>query len=345
MLVKVTKFFVLLALFAFFTGGYAHAQTCLSYKLAGDSSCQGGVSVTTLDDSTLLPVPEIEAQPVPVPQKQVKPKAPVMQAEPTLDDRIDDYMENYDKPPREFVAFNLEPTLENALKWAKKYREMMTRNQELTSAWGQAQTILNDMESKGQEVKGFQPMPAIPDYGAPLPAGFGGFAPKAAQKQTDNLQSIQTNSNIRHGAPTPGFSEGDSFLMDKQDDSINRSTKKLYGESVTASTAGPIEISYYFSAECPFCKKFEAGFKTLVKDFSGDLKVTCVDMTPSSRTRENIHGKIDCGWRAAMPGEAKAFGVQSTPTLIIDRGTGKGLEKIEGVVDMTKLESFLLGNI
>lgn len=334
--------FTALLLLGFMSSSFA--ATCLNYTSLGDSSCQGGVSVTTIDESTMLAEPEV-GEAAPVAQKTILPPEPKA---PTLDDRIDEYMENYNKPPREFVAFNLDPTLENALKWAKKYREMMERNQKLTAAWGQAQTILSDMESKGQRVEGFQPMPEIPDYGAALPKGFGGLA-GTLPSQRNNYSGIASNSNAMQGAPTLGFAEGDllsnSVSRGRGDGAVRVSSKELFGESLTVSREGPIEISYYFSAECPYCKKFEEGFKGLIKEFGNDLEVICVDMTPSSRTKANIHGKLDCSWRAAVPGEATAFGVQSTPTLLVNRGTGKGLEKIEGVVDMSKLKSFLLGGV
>ncbi|MFT7432803.1 MAG: thiol-disulfide isomerase/thioredoxin [Alphaproteobacteria bacterium] len=334
--------FTALLLLGFASSSFA--ATCLSYTSLGDSSCQAGVSVTTIDESTMLAEPEV-GEVAPVAQKTAV--APEPQA-PTLDDRIDEYMESYNKPPREFVAFNLDPTLENALKWAKKYREMMERNQKLTAAWGQAQTILSDMESKGQKVEGFQPMPEIPDYGAALPKGFGGLAGTLPSQRND-YSGISVNSNATQGAPTLGFGQGDLLANTPSTsgagDVITKSSGNLFGESLTASREGPIEISYYFSAECPYCKKFEEGFKGLIKEFGSDLAVICVDMTPSSRTKANIHGKLDCSWRAAVPGEATAFGVQSTPTLLVNRGTGKGLEKIEGVVDMSKLKSFLLGGV
>lgn len=330
----------------------ANNQTCLSYTQVGDSACDRPVSETEVNDGGMLPPPlaplEDVVDPNPVPKEQQK-QPQFEQSEKTLDDKIDEYMEGYGKPPREFVAFNLEPTLENAIKWAKKYRELMERNQKLTAAWGQAQTILNEMEGKGLEVPGYEPMAEIPDYGVGLPKGFEGFADRLPSQQVD-YQGIAANSQARQGAPTIGFAEGDAGLaISKRQEAgaVNTGTSSLKGESLTAAPleGGPVEVSYYFSAECPYCKKFETDFKQLIEDMGSDLKVTCVDMTPSERTKENIYGKLDCAWRAAIPGEATALGVNSTPTLIVDRNMGQGLEKIEGLVDIAKLKSFLRGEM
>ena len=330
----------------------ADDQTCLSYLQVGDSPCDP-VSKTTVEDGGILPPPlaplEDVVEPNPVPKEEQK--EPMYESkEKPLNDRIEEYMEDYGKPPREFVAFNLEPTLENALKWAKKYREMMERNRKLTAAWGQAQTILNEMEDSGMEVPGYEPMPEIPDYGVGLSEGFKNFADSMPSQQTD-YTGIAANSNARQGAPTVGFAQGDTGLAigQNQDSSaVNTGSSDLFGESLTPpekQQQGPVEVSYYFSAECPYCKKFETGFKGLIEEMGREVNVTCVDMTPSERKRENIHGKIDCAWRAAVPGEATALGVNSTPTLIIDRKMGQGLEKVEGLVDISKLKAFLRGDV
>tara|TARA_R110000868_G_scaffold218576_1_gene469006 strand:+ start:150681 stop:151700 length:1020 start_codon:yes stop_codon:yes gene_type:complete len=329
---------VLFLLVASFAPAMAQ-QTCLSYKQMGDSSCQGGAAAVS---ETLIE--EVKEEEV---EKEVVKNAPepAKIEEETLDTRIDEYMETYNKPPREFVAFNLEPTLENALTWAKKYKELMERNHKLTAAWGQAQTILQDMESKGQQVPGYQPMPEIPDYGSALPQSFNTFGGNLPSQRND-YAGIATKSNINQGAPTLGFAQNDPvpspFTAERGSQAITTGAQAFAGGSLTSHANGPVDISYYFSAECPFCKKFEAGFKSLIAELGSHINVICVDMTPSTRTKENINGKIDCSWRAAVPGEASAFGVTSTPTLLIDRGAGKGLEKIEGVVDMDKLKSFLM---
>lgn len=350
------KHFVFLLAMMFVSASvWADNQTCLSYTKVGDSSCDQPVSKTTVDEGGMLPAPlaplEEVVDPNPVPPKEQKqPVVPEKTKEESLDERIDEYMESYGKPPREFVAFNLEPTLENALKWAKKYRELMERNRKLTAAWGQAQTILNEMEDKGMEVPGYEPMSDIPDYGVGVPNGFQGFAGDLPSQQTD-YAGIAANSTARQGAPTIGFAEGDGNAISANSDEgvVNKGSSALIGgESVTPAPkveSGLVDVSYYFSAECPYCKKFEEGFKGLVQKMKGEVKVTCVDMTPSGRTKANIHGKIDCSWRAAIPGEATALGVTSTPTLIIDRKMGHGLEKVEGLVDITKLEAFLRGDI
>lgn len=319
----------------------ADNQTCLSYLQIGASSCDQTPSKTIVEEGGILPAPTVEEEEVMQIERPPEPKKA------TLDNRIDEFMDSYGKPPREFVAFNLEPTLENALVWAKKYKELTERNQKLTAAWGQARTILNDMEDEGLEVPGFEPMAEIPDFGVGLPQGFKSFAGDLPSQKND-FEGIANNSNIRKGAPSLGFSENSAITSRQDMSAINTRQNDLYGESLTPpvkGNGGIVEVSYYFSAECPFCTRFEEGFKGLVQELEGEIKVTCVDMTPSQRTKANIHGKIDCSWRAAIPGEATALGVTSTPTLIINRNIGQGLEKVEGLVDIGKLKAFLRGEV
>ena len=58
------------------------------------------------------------------------------------------------------------------------------------------------------------------------------------------------------------------------------------GGAVLAEKAarGPVEISYYFSAQCPFCAKFEPQLQSLIQQLGeDDVAVTCVDVTPTER--------------------------------------------------------------
>ena len=71
------------------------------------------------------------------------------------------------------------------------------------------------------------------------------------------------------------------------------------------------------------------------------LQVTCVDMTPSGQAASNVHDGINCQWRPLLPGEKNAMGVDSTPTLIIDRGEELPLERLSGFVDENKLRNYL----
>lgn len=319
------------------------AEDCLSYTQVGDSNCQG---VDSRVPEIALPTP---AEPeVRVPEASAK--NPAVEEKSEMDKKVDEFYETYGKPPREFVEFNLNPTLENALKWAKKSKELDDRNRQLTAAWGQAQVILKEMEAKGQEVPNYEALPDVPDYGVPLEGPYAAYANKPASSQ-DDLQGIAVKSLVTNGAPTPGFAANDqSFtggLTGRNDSSVLRTGStsltdngmRIVGDKPVPE--GEVEIFYYFSAECPYCKKFEEGFKVFAETFKDSVEVTCVDMSPSERKRDNIYGKIDCKWRAAVPGEAKAMGIQSTPTLLIDRGLGAGLEKVEGLVDMGRLHDFV----
>jgi len=268
----------------------ANAQTsCVDYKTVGMTNCEPTEEVS-LTPPPALPEPEL-----------------------TLDQKVDQYLEDYGKPPREFVEFSLEPTLENALKWAKKNQEIKERNRSISKAWGQAEAIINEYKKHNMEIPGFKyesDLPPVPDFGVP------------------------TNSQL--------------FMQERRKSSVVPSTSigRNIGEGIKtkdllAEAEGKINISYYFSAECAFCKKFEPGFSNVLQELGKDkVTVICVDMTPSGSKISNVNGKIDCRWRPLLPGEAKDFEIVSTPTLIIDWG-GK-ISKVEGYVPEDKLRKFLI---
>ena len=87
-------------------------KACLSYWSVGSSGCNGAKKDKEQppqpNPSELLPQPVLE-QP---PQEQAE-QQQASDGQPPLQERIDEFLENYDKPPEEFVAFNLEPTPEN----------------------------------------------------------------------------------------------------------------------------------------------------------------------------------------------------------------------------------------
>lgn len=281
---------------------------CLSYTSVGMSDCKEEVvSATETPSEEPRPVVEFDREP--------QPTAPAQSA---LDDRIDDFLENHGKPPREFVAFSLEPTLENALIWAQKYREMLDRNKRLTDAWQQAQQILDSRLQTGEEV------PALPVALPPVPD----FSPLALQETQKGRQPQPERAArpLAHG-----------FSADVQDVKGGR----IGGAQEVVLK--PISISYYFSAECPYCQKFEKELKIITKDMGKQLDLTCVDMTPSGQEPSNVLGKVDCAWRPLQVGEMDKMGIKSTPTLIIDRNQGGSLERVTGFVDAKSLKKYLLG--
>ena len=299
---------LLLALIAPQVSSAAEQPRCLNYHTPGVTDCQ--VVAAPVSDS-IPQLPKLK------PAKKAEPEPP---AQPTLDDRVEEFMQDYGKPPREFVAFSLEPTLENALIWAQKYRDMMERNQRLTQAWQQAQQILAAREESGAK------LPELPNELPPVPD----FSPLALQeKQAAQMREMQARGSSRQADAS----------------AISRNINKVQDGRIGGpdNTLPVINVNYYFSAECPFCQKFEKEFDKVIKNMDGSLAVTCVDMTPSGQAASNIHGKLECEWRPVQLGEAQRFGVESTPTLIIDRGLGTALERVAGYVEGAALEKYLRG--
>lgn len=330
----------------------AQGDVCLDYWSVGMSGCAGAKKKEEpKDDYKELLKMMMKAQ-AGEEKEEVAPEVEIVAPTPkkkNLEVRVQEFLDNYEKPPKEFVAFNLEPTMENALKWVQKYNEMIDRNKKLTKAWGQAQQVYNQHKRSGKldELPQLdEPAMEVPDYGV--------AAPKADMAEIDRISEMLRQA----GDPLMGKAEPSALPM--------QNNNPLAGSQVTANSGGvsleigqqrqhgniagsveriggaePIRISYYFSAECPYCQKFEPNFQKLIREMGDELDVTCVDMTPSGQQIENIHGKVDCSWRPLMPGEMKSYGVKSTPTLLVSRGNGKPIERISGYVGYDRLKEYL----
>lgn len=327
----------LLGLLAFVPLHGAQAS-CLSYWQVGMSGCDGKKKEEPAGVDVVAKVPENPSQTQPQEQKKQDTQQKAEQ-EPTLDERIDEFLENHGKPPREFVAFNLEPTLENAVKWIHKYNETITRSRQLAAMWTQAQQLYDDAMKTGKPLPGMEGMqddlPPVQDLGVPLPASLQALLnPNANKPQAHNDPNnpyMQASANpyiTLPGQATPGLG------------GVNTDMGGSLTPSVALGGPEPVRISYYFSAQCPFCKKFEPGFQSLIKQFGNKIQVTCVDMTPAGQDVQNIHGKVDCQWRPLMKGEKDAYKIEATPTLIINRGNGKPMERIAGYVDELTLKDY-----
>lgn len=312
-------------------------STCLDYWSVGPSGCGPQKQEKKTQPQPTAPhvsASQVVVQPAPAVATPVSP---------TLDQKIDDFLENHGKPPREFVAFHLEPTLENAVKWVQTYREMLGRNQQIVYAWEQAEklyeeALASDDESVKEKLAQLSKLPEIPDFGVEIP-GF--ERPKTLDEEkllaveqveeryTPQLNSITARSNAEKGAGS-GYGGG-----------ISVQGKALDMSRMGAITSAPIKIDYYFSAQCPFCQRFEPGFQSLIKSAGSTVDVTCIDMTPSGAAIENINGDVDCTWRPLEFGEAERMGISRTPSLIIDRGNGGPLERLSGYVDPVQLKAHL----
>lgn len=366
-------------------------ERCLSYWTVGMSGCGG--------EAKAKPEPQTSPEEAQLIEPEQQPEQP--QQKP-LAERIEEFRQNYDKPPTEFIAFNLEPSLENALRWVQKYNDMIQRSRQLSSAWSQAQQVYKVYQQQGLElppVDYVTEMPPVPDYGLPVnPAFAGAFDEGKGQQQPMPWRNLNKNPNITLPGEAAGAVGGDVreqnliAMMQKmglppealaglknpqsemaamaqmaniptmpgmpnmpgmpgaqqqpfaaqppvqQDIRIGGASR----QPQTSPTDGSIRLSYYFSAQCPYCRQFEPSIARLAKE-NPRVRVTCIDMTPSGQVATNA-GDIDCEWRPLMPGEMDAYGVKTTPTLVIDRGGNSPLERLAGLVEYNVLRKVVLKN-
>ena len=309
----------------------AYAGVCVRYNVVGDTDCQDAEPQQNITVPTPPAAPTVQAPAsVPVPMSEQVSGPVSAEAKDDLEAKVDEYIESYGKPPREYVRFNLNPTLENALIWAQKFDEMNKRTQAVSDAWGQAQKILQERKEKGLDLPEYNALSEVPDYTKTADPNSLKWLPPV---EYDNTPPV-----LGFGATETAEAEGAVNL------SANTLNEGSIGGAVEAERASqePVAISYYFSAQCPFCKKFEPEFQSMIKTLSpGTVDVTCVDVTPAGRTEKNIYGKVDCKWRSVISGEMQMMNVTSTPTLIIDRKDSSDLKKVEGLVDVSKLKDFI----
>jgi thiol-disulfide isomerase/thioredoxin len=94
---------------------------CMDYMTVGTGLCAPQPSPTEVVTSTLL--------------------APRTSA-PTPKNKVDEFLDNYGKPPREFVEFYLDPSPDNAKKWATKYQGMVEKARTIANVWNGAEKSL-----------------------------------------------------------------------------------------------------------------------------------------------------------------------------------------------------------
>lgn len=345
--------FVAAALFLLPVPG--HAQTrCVDYWTAGPSNCK-------------KPNPEAAEKPArPKSQAElIEPEEPPQEEEMSEEEKkeaklkqdIEQFYNRHGKPPEEFVRFYMDPSPANAIAWVKKYNENLQRSRQLAAAWTQAQEIYDRFEEQGMELppellpeharENENALPPVQDLGVELPPGMEDAFGSGQQAPMQNHQEMSVGS-LNMGGANFSVPVGDDGRIGGNLPPEALTIGPLSGgdgaaEGGTRDGDGPIQISYYFSAECPFCEKFEPGFREVLEDMGNRAEVTCVDMTPSGQDEANIRGKIDCEWRPLLEGEMQAMGVEATPTLIVDRGGDKPLERLSGFVDEGKLRRYLIG--
>lgn len=286
-----------------------------------------------------------EPKPEPKPEPQPLPPSPtVVQAPPpttvstTQDKKIDEFIANHGKPPREFVAFYLDPTPENAVAWVAKYNELLQRGQDITIAWAQAETLYKNALNQGVAPGVLNPTAyaPVPDYGIPVP-GF----------NTPPYMQLISGSAVANPIVPAALTQTPPQATLPQTVETPTGLIKPVSTAVTQiGTGKPLEVSYYFSAICPYCKKFEPGFATLMEELKGRVSLTCVDVTPEMsghiKSPENISNRLPCTWRPASDEELSRLNIRQTPSLVVNRGDDKPLELVSGYVEPGMLKNYLL---
>jgi hypothetical protein len=283
---------VALAVLQGFAGvSYAEDKECIDFYAVGESKCE--------------PAPK-SAQPVSgSPQLVTPPSAK------TEDQKVDEYLENYGKPPREFVEFYMNPTPDNAKKWVEAYQGVLQKSQNLSQMWEDAERLY------GQQ--GAAPALKRPTAIAPV------VAP----------QPTNTNSSAA-ALPSAQASQQGNF------GGLNGVSTGLQTGGVTPQDRG-LKLTYYFSQVCPFCARMTPELSVITNNYSGKLEFTCVDVTPfSGATAPNpayLRDKLACHWRLPEGDELQREGVTQTPTLLVEPG-GKPQVKLSGYMSQEQLKPY-----
>jgi hypothetical protein len=158
-----------IAIIATFAGGLGYAQGAAS---AADQPC---VDYFTLGGSRCRP------------QQPQAPAVPTLPVQPSATDPVQAFLDNHGKPPREFAEFYVNPTPENARRWAQAFQAQQAKAAALAAAWKQAESALKVAPAAPVSAPP-QPLPA-PTTPVPLgatppsppPLRLGGFATPVEQ--------------------------------------------------------------------------------------------------------------------------------------------------------------------
>lgn len=285
-------------------------DVCVNYYSRGDVSCATAPSATQL-----MPTQQTDVAP-----RLLDPPAP---AQTHMDAEVDKYLENYGKPPREFVEFYLNPTQENAMKWVATYQQMLKRGQALSQSWNQADELYR--QSGADISTSISQLPPVP--GVALPATFPVIA------APNGVPQVSGPVNSPPATPLPP--------------SIGAFANTSVGpSSEIGGIPTPVNLNYYFSATCPYCEKMTPQLNEIQKQMQSELKLTCIDVTPFGKTVRadpaNIASKLSCQWRMPEEGEVEKMGVQQTPTLFIQRGDAAPV-RLSGYVPLEQLRAYISG--
>jgi len=283
---------VALAVFqAFLPVGYTEDKECINFYTVGDSKCEPAEK----------PVESASGSPKLIPPPSVK----------SEDQKVDEYLENYGKPPREFVQFYMNPTPDNAQKWVEAYQGIVQKSQNLSKMWEDAERLYNQQGSEPT----LRRTPAVNPVTTPQPVAQPQSAPSVPAAQASSLG----NFGGLNAVPAKGQAGG-----------------------VMPQDRG-LKLTYYFSQVCPYCARMTPELSVITNNYSGKLEFTCVDVTPfSGETAPNpayLRDKLACQWRLPQEGELQREGVNQTPTLLVQQG-GQAQVKLSGYMSQEQLKPY-----
>lgn len=322
-------------------------EPCLDYYAPGMSGC-----------TSKPPTPK---QP-PVPSPTAVVNAPVSatisttvaakpRSEMTLDEKIDEFLKDQGKPPREFIAFYLDPTPENALRWAYKFQELQKRNYQITEAWTQAEQLVAQAQARGQNVSvlASETLPPVRALTSPIPdwnglSGeglMGNLALPVAPTGMEGLAGMGNPLGNLSQAMNPLGQSGGSLTI--AGIAVNPPANTTAAPVIKPVAEDSFYITYYFSTDCPFCRKFQPEFVQLKNELGDRLEIGCVDVSPPGAPQSlELEVQLGCSVRKPQPDEIVKMGLKTTPTLLVRRGNAMQLERINGYVPGDKLKTWLL---
>ncbi|TKW60918.1 MAG: conjugal transfer protein TraF [Blastochloris viridis] len=275
----------------FLTIGHAEDKECINFYTVGDSKCEPATKATEPSSNapTLLKPTTAKSD----------------------DQKVDEYLENYGKPPREFVEFYMNPTPDNAKKWVEAYQGIVQKSQDLSKMWEDAERLYTQ---QGAEPALRRPATVVPAV-TPQPTTHPQPAVTVPSAQASPLGNFGGLNAVPVAAQTGGVMPQDQGL----------------------------KLTYYFSQVCPYCARMTPELSVLTNNYSGKLEFTCVDVTPfSGATAPNpayLRDKLACQWRLPGEGELQREGVNQTPTLLVQQG-GKAQVKLSGYMSQEQLKPY-----
>lgn len=375
---------------------------CLDYWLKGPAACQ---EENPKDKNRIL-IKGGKNININVEKDQAR-----MKYEEDLNGKIDVFLAGYGKPPREFAAFHLDPTLENAVRWVKKFNTEHERTMKIAVSWKQADQLYRQYKATGEillpadsgvtpeqikylkqafegdatdlpKVKGFgvdlpgnwdedrlsrnydeldykkkDPAQLVKEMASPMPVPYG--TPDLMKQVTDRaiasnspqgvkVKKLEAEEDEKFGKGFEEEKEESRSLFDRLTGSsskkeVKKAVKKETKKQVKKGDRETLEISYYFSDKCPFCKQFKPNLQSAIAAYGKEnIKLTCVDMTPGEKSPKHVPAGLKCKWRPILTGEMQQFGIEVTPSMIVKRGNSDALELLENYHETPVLVDYFI---